>query len=471
MSLVVGAAAAGRLDTEFSPAFEGFNAAVWATGARSVREDGWIEARFGGRRGEHTYAHHPPLVQLQASAVATTVGDHRWAYRGIALLSTLAAVWCCWGWLGASGFSPGPRSLGLLVAAGTTLVVHYSVMLNMEMVWMPLAFALLWAWTAARGRDAPSGPLLWACGVLSALGCLAAHQGIPLAFGLGLAGAATARHTNRRTDPADRSVLLGAIVGTVGFLGWVVWVSGGLTDLFDAAATRSGQGVGWITFANAQLGHTVSLFGLLGTAVLVVGTSMAILSDPRRRTVAIVLVGVALSYAVLFRQGATIHRYWNAALLPLVALGAAVVGERIVLHLSRAIWVALSLAAAQLLLFSVGSPTRTLQSDVGLITHRAATSSGADLYSTDLLGDWATYEAGREVLPAYDCAAIEASARDDAARDDAALDDADTLVITSARFASRAGMESRWDDLTSAAEFSAPGAVAVAPRALSATLC
>ena len=58
------------------------------------------------------------MMPRSVPVAGSVLGDHRWAYRLMALLSTIAAVWCCWGWLGACGFSPGARSLGALVADG-----------------------------------------------------------------------------------------------------------------------------------------------------------------------------------------------------------------------------------------------------------------------------------------------------------------------------------------------------------------
>ena len=81
---------AGRLDAPFSPSFDGFNTAVWATGARAVRTDGWWDARLGGRAERvsypTSYAHHPPLTQVEASVSGALLGDHRWAYRLVAAL-------------------------------------------------------------------------------------------------------------------------------------------------------------------------------------------------------------------------------------------------------------------------------------------------------------------------------------------------------------------------------------------------
>lgn len=54
-----------------------------------------------------------------------------------------AGVWCCWGWLDDLGFSPGPRSLGMLVTSSTIPAVYYSLIVKMEIVWMPFEFALL----------------------------------------------------------------------------------------------------------------------------------------------------------------------------------------------------------------------------------------------------------------------------------------------------------------------------------------
>lgn len=464
VSVLVGLVGLKRLDAPFSPAFEGFNAATWARGAQAVSENGWLDARLGGRRGDSSYAHHPPLVQIEASVAGAVFGDHRWAYRTMALLSMLAAVWCCWGWLGALGFSPGPRSLGLLIASGTSLAVGYSVMLNMEIVWMPLAFALLWAWSAAHRENnsdpASSSRLVLTCGVLAAAGSLAAHQGILLAAGLGIAGVVWSHRQGRPTAATDRAILLGAAVGTVGFLVWVIWVTGGTTDLWHTATVRSADGVGWLSFARAQVRHGLDLFGVMGLVALVIGVTLLTAQDRRRRTIALAVVGSTLLYSVVFRQGATIHEYWNAGLLPAVALAGAAIGERLAQVAPRALLAAVVLAAANMVLVSWATPKTILVEDVGRVTHLAASGSHR-LYTTERAADWSTYEAGRKVHQVTDCPAVRAVAE---ARPDA-------MVIASVHWVNERAPEHAWESLGRVASLREPGAVLVSPQALDDIVC
>ncbi len=460
VSLVVGLFGIQRLDVSFSPSFEGFNAAVWATGSMAVQKQGWMDSRLGGRRGDTSYAHHPPLAQIEASVAGATLGDHRWAFRLAALVSTIAAIWCCWGWLGALDFSPGPRSLGLLVASGTSLGAAYAVMLNMEVVWMPFGFALLWAWCHARSYDVVPRRLLAICGVLAVIGSLAAHQGILLAAGLGLVGMVTARRGHRPTQALDRTMLAAAAAGAAGFLAWVVWVTGGTSDLWRIAEVRSSDGVGWLRFAGAQASNGLSLFGFIGLVALVCGMTLLILRDTQRRPIGIVVVASILAYSLVFRQGATIHEYWNAPLLPAVALGAAAIGEHLSARSQGILRVAVVIAAANFLLVALGTPKAPPIADVGTVVHLADTD-GNHLYTVETEGAWASYEAGGPVLWAPDCRDVHRISREDSG----------ASIVASEHWVQEHADYSTWETVSRSASIRRPGAALVSPSSLDDAVC
>jgi hypothetical protein len=415
---------APRLDAPFSPAFTDFNTAVWATGSQAVRTDGWGATRLGATAGpsgaEVPYAHHPPLVRVEVTLAEQVLGAQRWVDRLPALLSSLAAIWWCWGWLGACRFRPGPRSLGVLAVGGTGAMLTYGAMLNMEAIWLPLAFGLLWAWQRAErcGGGAVS------CFLVAVLGCTAAHQGMLLAGSLAVLGVVQARRERRRLRPHERAVLAGAALGAALFVLWVLWASGSVADLVRIAGERSGDGVGWGEFVVAQADHLVLLFGLAGIVCLVAGLAL-VKERPDLRGQLVVVWAVALAYAVVFRQGATIHPYWNAALLPAVALGGALAGDRLAQRGRRALQIGLAAVAVLLLVASVaayreGSPGR----DAGEVARVAAERGEGTLRSTEIVSEWVTYESGRPVRPAYDCESVL----------DAASSDATADVVTSRRW-------------------------------------
>lgn len=434
VSLVLVVVAAARLDAPFSPEFGSFNTAVWSGGARSVRTDGWWDSRGGARTSQVgadpvPYAHHPPLVRAEVTLAEQVLGPHRWASRLPALLSSLAAIWLCWGWLGALGFSPGPRSFGVVAAGSTSMVVGYALMANMEVVWLPFAFGLLWAWQVAETRwssaDAtPSSQrraTAW-CLVTGVLGCAAAHQGVLLVAALGVWGTARARRQRRSLRPYEWSMWAATAIGSAGFLAYVTWAAGGLDDLERIARERSAS-AGWGAFAAAQLEHLFVLYGLVGVACLLAG---ALLLDrrPGVRGPYLAVVAVAAAYAVVFRQGATIHPYWNAALLPAVALGGALAGDWLRSSARRALPVAMGIAAVLVVATAHGAVRDALVADdAGWLARRAADSSTA-LHSTEIVAAWVHYESEQRVRPVRNCAAVAQAA--------AGVRDAD--VLTSRRW-------------------------------------
>ncbi|MFV0317217.1 MAG: ArnT family glycosyltransferase, partial [Microthrixaceae bacterium] len=256
VSLALVIVAFGRLDAPFSTRFDGFNTAVWATGARAVHSEGWIDARLGTvptAGSDVPYAHHPPLTRIEVAVAEDLLGEHRWVDRLPAFLSSLAAVWICWLWLGELRFGDGARGLGVLAVGTTAYFARYSVMLNMEAVWLPFAFGLLWAWTRAERR----GGGFWPAAVIATLGGLAAHQGILLAVGFAAWGAWRCVSQRRRPLPHEAGVMFGAVGSAVAFVGWILWATGGRTDIVESASTRSG-GVSLAEFVQSQLTHGVS---------------------------------------------------------------------------------------------------------------------------------------------------------------------------------------------------------------------
>jgi Dolichyl-phosphate-mannose-protein mannosyltransferase len=411
-SIAVLLVASERLDAPFSPDFVGFNTAVWASGSQAVGADGWWESRLGATGGESAsevpYAHHPPLVRIEVAVAESLLGQHRWVDRLPALLSSLAAIWICWGWLGACGFSPGPRSLGLLAVAGTSFFLTYGAMLNMEAAWLPLAFALLWAWQSAERR----GGGFWTCFVLGVVGCTAAHQGMLLTAGLALWGLTAAWRQHRRPRAHELGVTAAAATGVAAFLVWVVWASGGISDLMRIARQRTGNGVTWTGFATTQVEHSLSVFGLVGCVCVVAGLFLV---RTRKDLLApmVVLCGVALAYAVGFREGAVIHEYWNVALVPVVALGGALLGERIARTSTRAV-VGVCVAVGLLTTIAAVSARQMDHRDGAGLMARAAGARGVPvLYSNEIVSDWLTYESGVPARPAYDCHEVRAVARRD----------------------------------------------------------
>ncbi len=397
--LALAVVASVRLDAPFSSTFDGLNTGLWATGARQVRDDGWIPARLGAGdpnealREQMPYAHHPPLVRVEVALAESALGEHRWVDRLPALLSALAAVWLCWGWLGALGFSTVARSVGVLVAGGTSMLLVYGLMLNMEAVWLPFAFGLLLLWRLGeRGYRVGT-----ACLLVGLVGALAAHQGLLLVGALAVIGLVRARRERRRLEPYELAALVASVVGAVLFLAWVIWAAGDLGDLVRIARVRTDGAVTWAQWAGSQLSHGLVVFGILGLAAMVAGPLLV-----RRRPAAVApmvaLWAVGATYAVVFRQGADIHPYWNVALLPAVALGAALCSDRLEHVEPRAARAVLAVALAVLV---ATTATSVRDAPVGTELGQLARIAGrgtSELYTTEVGSAWLRYESGRATV-------------------------------------------------------------------------
>ena len=110
--------------------------------------------------------------------------------------------------------------------------------------------------------------------------------------------------------------LIGGALGILLSLSWTWWVYGDFATLGDKFFRRSGEsntvGVGdMVSFQIPWLAQ------LLGLGVIGLGTCVAALWDRRFRPLAAMSLGIVILYAVIFRQAAAGHQYWNYwALIP-----------------------------------------------------------------------------------------------------------------------------------------------------------
>ena len=191
------------------------------------------------------------------------------------------------------------------------------------------------------------------------------------------------------------------------------WAAGGFDDLERIARTRTDGGTSWAAWAAAQGRFSVSMFGLLGLVTLLAGPFLA---HRRRSTVVPLCVvwAVGLTYSVVFHHGAEIHPYWNVALLPAVALGAALVADRIDEVGRRASAALVAVCLVALGVGAVGSARAGAESDgLGELARLAGTQPAA-LHTTELASAWLSYESGRsEVSTVPSCAALVELAEED----------------------------------------------------------
>jgi hypothetical protein len=308
------ALASGRINARFGDSDDGINAAVWSTNARALRDLGPLQSHLGGRREDGTrYATHPPTIVVATALAQTVAGDHPWSSRAPAWIATVVALALLYGLGRRAGFGPAPAA-GAVVAVGLTpMVLVYGPMLDTPVVCLPFGLVVAGLWYRSWRGDEPV-----AAGWIVAAAVLAGLAGWQAAVLTALCGLAlVARAVRHRGTPAGRGAssaalwfLLGGAIGVGLSLSWSWWVYGDFHTLATKFSGRSGSSGG------VGLGDMVSfqvpwLFNLLGLSTIgLVGCAVA-LRDRRVRPLAgLALASVGL-YAVIFRQAAAGHQYWN----------------------------------------------------------------------------------------------------------------------------------------------------------------
>ena len=133
-----------------------------------------------------------------------------------------------------------------------------------------------------------------------------------------------AHRPHRRIAP----LAVGCGAGLAALSAWLLWVHGSIGPMVTALRFRSGAYSERLTWTNSipiQAGYLRAGFPIALLGVSAAGCVLAIRRGGRLSMVTGVSVGVVAGYAMLFRQAAVIHAYWNYwALLP-IAIGAAAI--------------------------------------------------------------------------------------------------------------------------------------------------
>jgi len=361
--------AAGRITAPFGDSDEGINAAVWSTNARALRDLGPLESHLGGRREDGSrYATHPPAIVVATAAAQVVAGDHPWSSRAPAWLATIVALALLYGLARRAGFEP-TASAGAVVAVGLTpMVLVYGPMLDTPVVCLPFGLVVVGLWYRAWRDDHPVAP-----GWIVLAGAMAGLAGWQAAVLTGLCGLAlVGRAVRRRSTPDGRQALRSALPFLVGValgvglaLLWSWWVYGDFHTLTTKFNGRSG------TAGGVGLGEMISfqvpwLFNLLGLSVIGIVGCVVALWDQRARPLAAMALASVGVYALVFRQAAAGHQYWNYwAVFP------AAIGWGYLLHLllvavrqpgetgeSRRAVVAVAVLVAAVCLFNVVRPNQ-----------------------------------------------------------------------------------------------------------------
>jgi 4-amino-4-deoxy-L-arabinose transferase-like glycosyltransferase len=318
VALVFLAVSMPRIAAPFGDSDEGINGAVWATNSRALREDGIVDSRLGGRRSDGTsYATHPPYIVISTAVAETIGGENAWASRIPAWLATIASIGLLYLLVRRTGVGGSAAATAVAAAFLSPMVFAYGFMLDTPVVSLPFGIAVLIAWTAQW--RAPAGSFAWhplAIGALCAGAALAGWQAAVLTALAGLS-LAVRRFRGREHGIADAlPFLIGGAIGVVLSLSWTWWVYGDFAILGDKFFRRSGESssVGLGDMASFQIPWLAQLLGLGLIGML---ACIRAAWDERMRPVAAMSLAIVVVYAIVFRQAAAGHQYWNYwALIP-----------------------------------------------------------------------------------------------------------------------------------------------------------
>lgn len=307
-----------RIEAPFGDSDEGINTAVWANDSRALRELGPVDSRLGGLRLDHTiYASHPPLIVLETAAAETVFGERGWATRMAAWLGTLAAVVLLYRLLRRAEIEPVAAGAAVAATAASPLLFVYGPMLDTPVTSFPFGVLVVLVWYRqwrAGPREHPVHPALVA--LAAGLAALSGWQPTVL---VAMCVVSLGARTLRRRPGSLIDALPFAVGGLIGLalsLGWARWAYGSFDVLADKFGGRSGEsnGVGLGDMVSFQLPW---LLELLGLSVIGFGACLFALRDKVLRPLAAMSLGIVVVYAVVFREAAAGHQYWNYwALLP-----------------------------------------------------------------------------------------------------------------------------------------------------------
>jgi hypothetical protein len=327
----------GRISAPFGDSDEGINGAVWALSASSLRTLGVSDSKLGGERRDGTeYATHPPGTVVTTALTQAVGGARPWASRAPAWLATLAALVLLYRLARRAGFDPLVAGGATALVAITPMALVYGPMLDTPIVAFPFGVLVITCWFRDWNADEPPDAGRAALTALAA--ALAGLFGWQAAVLTALCGLALAARALRHRPGALRTALpymLGGAAGVALSLSWSWWVYGDLHTLFDKFGGRSGEssGVGIGDMVSFQLPWLANLLGL--SFVGLIGCLVALRDRFLRPLAAMALASVAV-YAVVFRQAAAGHQYWNYWVLLPTAIGWAYVLRAVVGEVARA---------------------------------------------------------------------------------------------------------------------------------------
>jgi hypothetical protein len=311
--------AGGRITGRFGDSDEGINGAVWSYNALSLRDHGVLASKLGGKRLDGTlYASHPPLIVVETAAAQAVGGNRPWSSRAPAWVGSLAALALLYYLCRDAGFDRLVAAGAVALTGLTPMLVAYGPMLDTPVTELPFGVAVLIAWYRDWRGDRPVP--WWLAGGLALVASLAGWQAALLCMMCGLALAVLGWRRKGRSIWAALPYLIGAAIGVALALGWAYWVYGSFHVLSQKYLGRTGSSNG------VGLGDMVSfqvpwIFALLALSVVGLFACVVALRDQRLRPLAAMALASVAVYAVIFRQAAAGHQYWNYWVLLPAAVG------------------------------------------------------------------------------------------------------------------------------------------------------
>lgn len=294
IAIAVGAALAvwlPQLDATFGLGHIGSGSATWATGARAVVENGWIESALGGRMVGRDYASHPPGLVILLSGITSVIGEHEWAIRSLAIAGTLCAIPAMVVLARRAGFDRRSAYLAGATVLALPMMSTFGVRLDTWQIGLPIGIMAL-------ARHGQRGGARWAFGA-----AMFSWQGLILA--VFLAGAEI-----RRRRPGTAVAVAAAFGLTVA---WAWWVDGG-ASLLERGGDR--VGTGRVASLVQQAEWLAFLIGPIAVLAIV-----GVVLVPRVRPWVAVTTAAVVVWTVAFPSGAIVHEFWAMWLVIPVALG------------------------------------------------------------------------------------------------------------------------------------------------------
>ncbi len=185
---------------------------MWAYNAASLRTDGVMASRLGGKRLDGTlYASHPPLIVVETAVTQALGGGRPWSSRAPAWLGSLAALGLLYYLCLDAGFDPLVAGGAVALTGLTPMLITYGSMLDTPVTEFPFAIAVLICWYRDWRGERTISPYL--VGALALVASLAGWQAAVLC---GLCGLTfLARAVRKRPGALRHSLpyLIGAVVG------------------------------------------------------------------------------------------------------------------------------------------------------------------------------------------------------------------------------------------------------------------